>query len=223
MLDYLLDAECPPYLNILRSLLLLLNFNVMKQLIIISMLLLYVGCSAIQTQWDYGITLETINKKNNTKYYPFIIIHKSSDSIVYIRQSQYYNDIIKYFDEYDAYTFVNGELTYIRKSWNGTIPTEEEQLNIALVGEHYSLLIENGGAYTRKIEDGEGGELAMTSITYGQWLLQDVPDDWPPGEYYWQPTLWQRVTTCRKSGNPCTATVMSEGFQPRFRSISLMQ
>ena len=50
----------------------------------------------------------------------------------------------------------------------------------------------DGGA-TQNDEDGEGGELAMTSITFGQWLLKDVPDDWPPDEYYWQPTLWQRV------------------------------
>ena len=40
-------------------------------------------------------------------------------------------------------------------------------------------------------------------ITFGQWLMQPVPDDWPDEEYYWQPTLFDRVSICRKCGNPC--------------------
>lgn len=29
----------------------------------------------------------------------------------------------------------------------------------------------------------------------------------PPEEFYWQPTIWTAVTTCRKCGNPCKATI----------------
>ena len=44
-------------------------------------------------------------------------------------------------------------------------------------------------------------------MSFGDFLMQDVPDDWPKEEHYWQPTIWTPVTTCRKCGNPCAATV----------------
>lgn len=53
----------------------------------------------------------------------------------------------------------------------------------------------------------------MTALTLwpgmslGDFLMQEVPDDWPPEEYYWQPSLWQCVVLCKKCGNPCAANV----------------
>ena len=44
-------------------------------------------------------------------------------------------------------------------------------------------------------------------MSFGDFLMQEVPDDWPVEEYHWQPTLWERVVTCAICGNPCTANV----------------
>lgn len=40
-------------------------------------------------------------------------------------------------------------------------------------------------------------------MSLGDFLCQDVPNDWPDEEHYWQPLLWQRVGSCPKCGNPC--------------------
>ena len=41
-------------------------------------------------------------------------------------------------------------------------------------------------------------------MSLGDFLMQEVPDDWPKEEFYWQPDLFtSHVTICRKCGNPC--------------------
>lgn len=44
-------------------------------------------------------------------------------------------------------------------------------------------------------------------MSFGDFLMQEVPDDWPPEEYPWQPSLFERVVLCEKCGNPCSGNV----------------
>ena len=44
-------------------------------------------------------------------------------------------------------------------------------------------------------------------MSLGDFLMQEVPDDWPDEEYSWQPSLFQRVVMCEKCGNPCSGSV----------------
>ena len=42
-------------------------------------------------------------------------------------------------------------------------------------------------------------------MSFGDFLMQEVPDDWPQEEHYWQPGPWHRIVYCEKCGNPCRA------------------
>ena len=44
-------------------------------------------------------------------------------------------------------------------------------------------------------------------MSLGDFLMQEVPDDWPDEEFSWQPSLFQRVVMCEKCGNPCSGSV----------------
>ena len=44
-------------------------------------------------------------------------------------------------------------------------------------------------------------------MSLGDFLCQEVPEDWPDEEFYWQPTIWTRVIHCSRCGNPCSGSV----------------
>ena len=44
-------------------------------------------------------------------------------------------------------------------------------------------------------------------MSFGDFLVQEVPDDWPKEEFYWQPTLWTRITICKECGSHCAPNV----------------
>ena len=145
----------------------------MKKIFLILIFLLFLGCIyTIPVVDDYGLHIKEFEAKN----FNIIFIHKSADSIVYVLKV--YEDIGSRYDEYNSYTFINSILSHSRNNWTGTIPSEDEQMKISWMSEHYSFMVKQMGSYTRKVDDGLGGEILIWS------QHTDAKTEWDINPFY---------------------------------------